>query len=106
MSLETVVDSPDLGAETPSECQYNRTFLSPSKLIPLTDERADIDFQILYAKKKKKARVRTRKTRRSARREEGERRENTLGVLRRPPQFADPVCKEQKSMSASFGVEP
>lgn len=29
--------------------------------------------------------------------------ENTLGVLRRPPQFADPVRKEQKSMAHRLG---
>lgn len=55
--------------------------------MPLTDERADIDFQILREDESKKKKHADEKDEGRARKEDG-------SVLRRPPQFADPVRKE------------
>lgn len=55
--------------------------------MPLTDERADIDFQILREDESKKiAHGRERRGRGQGRR--------TRASFGRPPQFADPVRKE------------
>jgi len=85
---------PDLGAETPTD----RTLLS-FPTINAARERPAGHRLPNPARETREKREDRQASKEIGEGGEGEARQDTLGVLRRPPQFADPVRKEQKSMA-------